>query len=126
MILSEKKLYKLTKIAASEYKKYNLDLRKQRHVSLILHKGRLVSAGVNVFKTHPSASEIGYRFGEVHSEIDALIKCRHKKKLTLINFRFNKKGQLRNSFPCELCLPWATKVFDNIYYSTNEGKIKEL
>jgi deoxycytidylate deaminase len=127
MNLSEKKIKKLTKIAINEYKKHEFFcLRKQKHISLILCKGKLISIGVNAFKTHPAAHEIGYRFNEVHSEIDAFIKCPKNKKLTLINFRFNKKGQMRNSFPCDLCLPWVQNIFDNVYYSTDEGEIKEI
>jgi len=127
MILSDEKLRKYAEIAISQSKKHDFfELRKQRHVSLILYKGKLVSIGVNAFKTHPFANEIGYRFSEVHSEVDAFIRCPHRKKLTLLNFRINKAGHLRNSFPCELCLPWVLSVFDTVYYSTNENNMEMI
>ena len=93
--------------------------RKKRHVSLILCKGTVVSYGTNVYKTHPIAAKIGYRFQEMHSELDALTRHRGPKdNLMLVNFRFNRFGDMRMSKPCCLCLPWCEAVFDKIYYST--------
>ena len=98
--------------------------RQKKHVSLIFHKKRLISIGRNSFKTHPQAKKIGYAYEEMHSELDAYRKVPHNDrnlKLTLVNVRFNRFGELRMSKPCELCTPWCVEVFDNIYYTDNEG-----
>jgi len=96
--------------------------RKQKHVSLIFRKNQIVSVGTNEFKTHPMAKQYGYRYDEVHSELDALIRYKGTKdNLKLYNFRFNRFGQMRMSRPCSKCLPWCVAVFDEIWYTTNKG-----
>ena len=70
------------------------------------------------------AGKIGYRFGEMHSELDAFRKLtpdQKAKKLHLINIRFNRFGELRMSKPCEKCLPWCIEVFHTIHYTTDSG-----
>lgn len=99
--------------------------RKKKHCSLILHGNRIVAWGTNRYKTHPMAVEHGYRFAEVHSELDAFLRCDHRKDIVLWNFRFNRSGDMRTAKPCCRCLPWCMKVFDKIYYTTSEG-IREL
>lgn len=102
--------------------------RQKKHVSLIICKKRVIAVGMNYFKTHPKAKEIGYQFEEMHSELDAfrkLDKDDKKKKLHLINIRFNRFGQMRMSKPCEKCLPWCIEVFNTIHYTTDNG-IKSL
>ncbi len=101
--------------------------RQKKHVSLVVHKGRVISVGKNIFKTHPKAKEIGYLFEEMHSEFDAfrkIPKSLRSSKLTLINVRYNQLGDIRMSRPCELCLPWCKEIFDEIYYTTNEGIVR--
>lgn len=99
--------------------------RRKKHCSIILHKRKIVAVGINRFKTHPLAVKHGYLFGEVHSELDALLKCDKRDDLELWNFRFNRLGQMRMSRPCTKCLPWCAKIFDRIYF-TNEHGIQEF
>ena len=103
-----------------------LDLqRAQKPVSVIVRKNEIVSLGANRMKTHPQAKRIGYRFEEVHSELDALLRYKGPKDgLSLFNFRFNRFSDMRMSKPCCLCLPWCEAVFDRIWYSTNEGMVQ--
>jgi len=101
--------------------------RQKKHVSIILHKNRVISVGTNSFKTHPKAKEIGYHYEEMHSELEAYQRVPRKfksKKLTLVNCRFNRFGDLRMSRPCELCLPWCKEIFNEIYFTTNDGLTK--
>ena len=66
--------------------------------------------------------ELGYRFDEVHSELDALLRYKGPKdNLKLFNYRFNRFGDMRMSKPCCKCLPWCLALFDKIWYSTDEG-----
>lgn len=99
--------------------------RRKKHCSIIIHKNRIISFGVNRFKTHPLAVKHGYLFGEVHSELDAFLKCDRKEGLELWNFRFNTLGQMGMSRPCPKCLPWCLNVFDRIVY-TMDGSLHEF
>lgn len=100
--------------------------RKFKHVSLVFHKKQLVAVGTNVLSTHPVATQYGYRFDNPHSELKALMGTKHRKHLTLINYRFNKRGELKNSRPCKICSTWVPLVFDNVYYSNEQGKMVKL
>jgi len=95
--------------------------RHKKHCSIILHKNKILSVGINRFKTHPLAVKHGYLFGEVHSELDAFLKCDRRDGLELWNFRFNRQGQMRISRPCLKCLPWCLKVFDRICFTMDDG-----
>mgnify|MGYP005834636127 FL=1 len=96
--------------------------RPKKHVSMIVRKNEIVSIGTNHFRTHPQAKKHGYRFDEVHSELDALLRYKGlKDNLRLINFRFNRFGEMRISRPCCKCLPWCVALFDDIWYTSNEG-----
>ena len=100
-------------------------VRPKKHVSLILRKKKIVSIGTNDNRTHPKAKKLGYRFGEVHSELDALLRYRGSKDgLSIINFRYNRFGDMRMSKPCCKCLPWCIALFDDIWYTTNSGIVQ--
>ena len=101
----------------------NLD-RKKKHVSIIVSKGEIVSVGTNQFKTHPIAKSIGYRYDEMHSELNALLKTNQRKNLHLYNFRFNRFGEMRISRPCCLCMPWCKALFKSIHYTTPDGIVE--
>ena len=117
----ENKIHKLTDIALP----VSLEIpRPKKHVSLIVRKNEIVSVGTNNFRTHPLAKKYGYRFDEVHSELDALLRYKGPKdNLVLVNYRFNRFGDMRMSKPCCMCLPWCSAVFDEMWYSTNEGMV---
>lgn len=96
--------------------------RPKKHVSIIVRKNEVVSVGTNNFRTHPMAKKLGYRFEEVHSELDALLRYKGPKdNLKLLNFRFNRFKDMRMSKPCCKCLPWCVALFDEIWYTTNDG-----
>lgn len=99
--------------------------RSQKHVSLIFDKkGNMLSYGQNAVRTHPLAAQYGYRFDEVHSELDAFLKVPRQLRtndLTLVNYRFNRFGDLRKSRPCSKCLLWCHAVFRDIIYTDDVG-----
>ena len=115
------KIDKLTSVALP----VSLEIpRPKKHVSLIVRKNEIVSVGTNHFRTHPLAKKYGYRFDEVHSELDALLRYKGPKdNLVLLNYRFNRFGDMRMSKPCCFCLPWCSAVFDEMWHSTNEGMV---
>ena len=101
----------------------NLD-RKKKHVSIIVSKGEVLSVGTNQYKTHPIAKAIGYRYEEMHSELNALLKVNQRKNLHLYNFRYNRFGEMRIAKPCCLCMPWCRALFKSIHYTTPEGIVR--
>lgn len=101
----------------------NLD-RKKKHVSIIISKGEIVSVGTNQYKTHPIAKAIGYRYEEMHSELNALLKTNQRKNLHLYNFRYNRFGEVRIAKPCCLCMPWCKAVFKSIHFSSRDGMLE--
>ena len=115
----ENKIDKLTGVALP----VSLEIpRPKKHVSLIVRKNEIVSVGTNNFRTHPLAKKYGYRFDEVHSELDALLRYKGSKdNLKLVNFRFNRFEDMRMSKPCCKCLPWCVALFDEVWYTTNNG-----
>jgi len=95
--------------------------RPKKHVSIIIRKNEVVSIGTNNIRTHPMAKKLGYRFEEVHSELDALLRYKGPKdNLKLLNFRFNRFKDMRMAKPCCKCLPWCVALFDEIWYTNNQ------
>ena len=102
--------------------------RDKKHVSLILRKGNVIAAGINVRQTHPKAKEFGYMYDEMHSELDAIRKVPKTQRdgLVLINLRFNNRGDLRMAKPCKNCTPWVLADFDRIWFSNRLGIMERL
>lgn len=98
--------------------------RQKKHISLILYKRKIVAVGQNIFKTHPDSFRLGYRTADMHSELDAWRKVPKNlrgEKLILLNFRFNRFGEFRNSKPCPICAKWCSEAFHKIYYTYDDG-----
>jgi hypothetical protein len=98
--------------------------RQKKHISLIIYKRKIISVGQNIFKTHPDTLRLGYRTADMHSELDAYRKIPKNlrgEKLILLNFRFNRFGEFRNSKPCPVCSKWCSTVFHKIYYTEDNG-----
>jgi hypothetical protein len=101
-------------------------LRQKKHISLIIHKKEIIAIGQNEYKTHPQSVKLGYKYPEMHSELDAFRKVPRSmrdKKLILLNFRFNRFGNYRNAKPCPVCSKWCKDIFHDIYYTTDDGII---
>jgi hypothetical protein len=89
--------------------------RQKKHISLIIYKRKIISVGQNIFKTHPDTFRL---------ELDAYRKVPKNlrdKKLILLNFRFNRFGDFRNSKPCPVCSKWCNELFHKIYYTMDDG-----
>lgn len=102
----------------------------KKHISVVLEKNQVVSIGANIHHTKPIATKYGYQFGEYHSELDAIIKMTKRssyRELTLMNFRFNRMGEIRMARPCIKCMRWCKSYFDRIIYShENSSMMYEL
>jgi deoxycytidylate deaminase len=109
-----------------------------RHFSFIFERGRLVSMGINSYKTHPLNLKYNYINKEkhkissivgTHSEMSAVIKLGSAdfSKLTLINTRINRKNELDYSCPCAGCRDMIGKLgFKNVFYTTKFKKFENL
>ncbi len=103
----------------------------QHKMSAIIFKGnRIISVGRNyssrsVKKLHPRFTRWS---GSAHAEVVAIIKARKTLKgFDIFVLRVNRFGELRLAKPCKYCLTYLDYVgIRKIYYTTNEGKIKEV
>jgi len=96
------------------------------HVSMIIDGKSIAAVGTNERKTHPMNRMYGYRTESIHSELDAYLHVmyRNTDNMTLINFRFNKSGDLRMAKPCKCCMAWCATAFKEIWYSTDKGMVR--
>lgn len=78
---------------------------KVNHFSFLVKKNSINSIGYNSYKTHPIAERLGYRFPTHHSELSCILNFSGKeiRDYYMINFRFDKMGQLAMSKPCKGC-----------------------
>ncbi len=99
--------------------------RRRKHLSLILANDQVVAVGDSLYKSHPISIKLGYEdFMSLHSEASAFTRLPYhlrSSSLTLINMRFNRYGQQRNSRPCEVCMRWCSELFEDMFYTTNDG-----
>lgn len=120
--MSAPALQRMLELAINEAETIN---RQFKHISFITnHQWHIIALGTNRLKTHPMMVQLGYPTNQLHSELDAFNKLSYndkKKRLNLVNFRLGKNGELRLSKPCKYCLPWCITVFEEIYYTTENG-----
>lgn len=94
-----------------------------RHGCCVFKGKRVFSVGTNVqFKTSPYGSG---PHGCVHAEVQAIIRAknfffpeRDLRGLSLFVVRVNKRGELRNSKPCEDCQALADSLGIKTYWTT--------
>ena len=105
-----------------------------KHVAVIVKGGKILSIGFNNMRSHPMAmkplnvlknkkeiDELDLR--TIHAEMDAIRKIKDKSLLSSCEiwiYSEDKKGNLRISKPCELCLYYINLYnIKNIYYTNN-------
>lgn len=97
------------------------------HCAAIVHKGNILSIGLNKKKTHPLQKKFADRPEKdcIHAEIDALVKIKHKhilKDCDIYVLRLTKGNRIMNSKPCAGCEK-AINFYGikNIYWTTDDG-----
>lgn len=133
----DKKMFKLAKATAetSDFKNFHLGC-------VITYKKRILSVGVNSYKTHPMQKEFNRKnrkftksnkpiLDSVHSEIDALTKISYPieqnidwKNVKIYIYRISKGRKNGHGLarPCAACMAAIKdKGIRHIYYTTNEG-----
>lgn len=94
------------------------------HFSFLVYKKKIISVGVN-HRGNPPV-KFGYPDrAKVHSEIDAFEKGKGLvmgDEFSMINIRLNKKGEFRDSYPCETCYRLMKKFgCKRITFSSKNG-----
>lgn len=98
--------------------------------ALLLSKGKIVSTGVNVRKTHPTQAKWAEIAGlpekvYLHAEMAALVRCREQVD-TIVVARVNRQGKLRNAKPCPICrLAIMEAGITQVCYTTDQGFLYE-
>jgi hypothetical protein len=100
------------------------------HYSFVLRKNKILALGKEYRgKTHPLAQKYGYKYPTIHSELDAfrqLSKADIRDSLVLVNARISSTGVVGMARPCKYCIGWVTEIFDEIWYTNQEGLLVKL
>ena len=103
-----------------------------KHMSFILYKSSIVSVGRNYqFKTHTQAVRMGYRYGFIHSELNAVVNFPFEpaklRDCVLVNTRVGKNGLLSISRPCQNCQRMIVAMgFKKVLYTNEFGLLEEF
>lgn len=99
---------------------------KHRLGAVITYKGKVVSKGFNVLKTHPRASN---PWNLLHAETSAIINSRLEDftDCSIYIYRETKTGKLGTSKPCKYCYNLLKVLnFKDIYYCDYDGFKREV
>jgi deoxycytidylate deaminase len=103
--------------------------------AVIVSRRRLISSGVNRFRTHPKQKKYSpFRYecrhdaetdeGRVHAEMDAIIKAgrANLEGSSIYVYREDMHGKIADSKPCGACMQAIRdKGIKNVYYTSREG-----
>lgn len=106
------------------------------HYSFLFNKTKLLVIAENKDSTHPrnrfNLKEFDISLKGVCSEMSLFLKAKSKfnnlnwKKLTLINVRLNRNGEVSNSCPCNSCKSLINYLgLRNVYHSNESGGFTE-
>lgn len=99
----------------------NSDHSQHKMACVIARKNKLVSAAVNMNRTHPKSTT---RFNTLHAEVAALLGMSYEnlKGCEAYIYRETKSGDLGMAKPCDACHQ-ALKLagIETIYYSSPSG-----
>lgn len=113
------KFFKLARMLSfkSDHPKHQLGV-------VIVKKDRIISLGINKYKTHPRST---HPFKFIHAEYDAIISCKEDLKNSVAYiYRETKNGNIALSRPCEHCMKALRDAgVKKICFSTYTGYISE-
>ena len=99
------------------------------HVAFIFQKNKILSIGVNSFKTHTWARELGYKGDAIHAELSACLKLGEENcsRYNIAVLRINRQNSLAMSRPCPHCGALLRKLkFKRIFYTNGGGQWEKL
>lgn len=93
-------------------------------------KGRVISSGYNMRKTHPLQYKHARHYNEeaifLHAEIAALVKCRREPHAILVG-RILRSGDVALAKPCPICMSAIEEAgIKEIQYTTNDGTVETI
>lgn len=95
------------------------------HCAAIFKRNKILSIGINSFKTHPLAIKYGYREPTVHAELQAAIKLglTNCSGLSIAVLRIGRNNKLAMSKPCVHCSKLISDLgFKNVYFTGRNGE----
>lgn len=101
-----------------------------RHVSFLVCRNKILSIGINSFKTNPLSAKFNFRQSSRHSELHAILNYRTVSMpirfTTLFNVRIRLDGELGIAKPCNRCSD-LIRAFDikRVIYTTDQGDFQE-
>jgi deoxycytidylate deaminase len=99
------------------------------HCAAIFKRNKILSIGVNSFKTHPLAIKYGYDNGNVHAELAAVVKMglTNCSGLSIAVLRIGRNNKLAMSKPCCHCNKLIYNLgFKSVYFTDRNGKWENL
>lgn len=116
------------------YALYPAELGKKRchHFSFVFNKNKLIAVGENKLNTTPrnrfNLTNFDISMKGTCSEMDVFIRAKNKyeklewKRLTLINCRIDRNGNIKNSRCCDSCQNLVKYLgIKNIYHTNDSG-----
>lgn len=110
-------------------------VRRTRLAAAIYHKKKLVSIGVNEWKTHPLQAHYNVHDGSapIHAEMSAIVRALKTlpvsdlRECELVVVRLLRNDQRALSKPCAACSA-AIKAFGikAVYFTTNNDTVEKL
>lgn len=115
---------------------YPTDLSKEKrrtfHFSILYKNNKVLCIAENIHKTHPrnrfNLRDFDVSMKGVCSEMSLFLKVKSKfdnldwRRLTLVNVRVDRNGQLRNSAPCPACKNLLRYVgVSSVYHTTDKN-----
>lgn len=104
------------------------DFRERIGAVVVDKKGRVLSTGYNIRKTHPFQYKFAQHINEeaiyLHAETAALVKCRKKPHAIYVG-RLKKDDSTGLAKPCPICMGAIVESgIKEVYYTNDDGKIE--
>ena len=108
----------------------NKMFKERTHFSFVIRKNKVIAIGKEQRdKTHPLAVKYGYKYPTIHSELDAfrqLHKSDIRDSLVLVNTRISITSKFGMSRPCKYCIGWVGEIFNEVWYTNEEGILVKI
>jgi len=108
------------------------------HVTFAINKGRIISIGINHYKTHPRSLFLPYQGKDgadlrnqvgLHSELACWGKLGYEdcSSLTFVNVRIDNNGQANYAKPCNGCSVLFKQInAKKVFYSNRDGGFEKF
>lgn len=124
MCRTKSKIHAATKVARISDHKFQIG-------AIVAQGSRIVSCGVNRYKTHPEQLNCytGEYGGSIHAELDAVLRCPHNAAVgsTVYVARVSKSGVPLLAKPCASCIKVLSAAgVRRVVFTTDNGYLVEM